>query len=185
MKKIFRAEHALDAKIIGKSFPQVVASDMEQLYTENRMYKEDEKFKSVPQDGYSVRISKSVKLTDFMSSFMAAHSPIVSEKLVDFLKIFIIPNFLLIPIRIYKAKELVTEKKYFIMHFFGNDIPNINFKKSTFDYLCGGNILDRSLLKLISHEDYMRKLNSDEIKMIIIQEVVMNSTLKNDLFFLD
>jgi hypothetical protein len=185
MEKIFNAEDELEFKIIGRSFPQVVGSDTRELISENMKYVEEEKFNTIPKNGYSVKISKSVKLTDSISSFMTNYSPIVSEKLVDLLGKFRVPRFLLIPIRMYRVKELVTEKKYYVMHFYGNDIPSIDFGKSTFDYLCGGAFLDKSLLKFDSHEDYMRKLNNDEVKMAIIQKVVMKPTLKHDLFFLD
>lgn len=185
MIKIFNANDALESKIVGRSFPQVIDSDSMALFEENEKRIHDEKFKTFPKDNFSVKIAKSVKLTDTLSSFMTAHSPIVSEKLAELLKEFIVPTYKLIPIKIYRVKELVTEKKYFIMHFYGNNIQSIDFSKSSFEYLCGGAFLDKSLLKFDSYEDYMSKLNKNEVQMAIIQNVIMKPTLKNDLFFLD
>lgn len=185
MVKIFDAEEELQGKIIGRSYPQVIGSDSELLFEENGKRIEDEKFKTIPKDMFSVKISKSVKLTDTLSSFMTAHSPIVSEKLVELLKKFTLPDFQLIPLHIYRLKELVTEKRYFIMHFTGDNIQSVDFTKSSFDYLTGGAFLDKSLLKFDNYEDYMKKLNNNEVKMAIIKKVIMKPTLKNDLFFLD
>ncbi len=70
------------------------------------------------------------------------------------------------------------------MHFYGNDISNINFENSVFDYLSGGESLDKSLLNFKSYDEYMSKLNNNEIKMAVMKQTVMTSGLKNDLFFL-
>lgn len=183
MTLIFNAGSELELKIIG-NFPQVIDSDTEQLFEENGKMIEEDKFQSVPESGFSVKIKKSIKLTDTLSSFMTPHSPIISERLVEFLQSFSIPSYKLIPLNVYRVKELVTEKKYFIMHFYGNDILNVDFQKSTFDYLTGGAFLDKSLLKFDSFDDYMKKLNNNEVKFSIIKNAVMKPTLKNDLFFL-
>jgi hypothetical protein len=185
MVKIFIANDELESKIIGRSFPQVTGSDSKPLFEENQKFNEAEKFKQLPKEAFSAKIAKSTKLTDKLSSFMSTHSPIVSEKFVELVKLFTVPDFILIPIQIYRVKELVIETKYFILHFLGNDIPNINFRESTFDYSTGGAFMDKSLLKFDSYEDYMGKLHINEVQMANIKKTVMRTSLKNDIFFLD
>jgi hypothetical protein len=185
-QKIYLASKALEGKIIGRRFPQVLGSDSQLLFEENNKRDENEKFKIIPIDGFSVKIAKSAKLSDTLSSFMAFHSPIVSEEFFEFLQDFLIPDFKLIPIKVYRNSELVIEKKYFILHFFGNDIENINFRQSTFDYFTGGKYFDRSLLQFDDYHHYLDKVKLDgRISLAIIQKVVMKKTLKHDLFFLD
>jgi hypothetical protein len=188
MKKIFGVKDELDAKVIGKSFPQVQDSDCEPLFDENGKYTEEDKVLSNPAEGYSVKISKSVKLTDALSSFMTHHSPILSEKLITLLGKFRVPAFRTIPIKIYRAKELVTEKKYFITHFIGSEVQNVDFEKSTFDYYTGGAgvVLDRSILQFSSYDDFLEKAKADKrIDMSKIRKIVMLPSLEKDLFFLD
>jgi hypothetical protein len=185
MEKIFFVKDQLEPKIIGRSFPQVTDSDDEQLQAENMKRVREDKFKNVPSDGYSVKMPKSAKMTDYISSFLETHTPIVSERLVRLLQKFHVPQYQLIPIRIYKAKELVAEPTYSIMSFLGNDIASIDFKRSSFDYFAGGANLDRSLLQFEDYEDYRNKVAKDDrVEMAIIQKTVMKPALKNDLFFL-
>jgi len=146
MKKIFGAKDELDAKIIGRSFPQAQSSDCEPLFDENGKDTED-RFLSNPAEEYSVKITKSVKLT-----------------------------------------ELVTEKKYFITHFIGSEVRNVDFEKSTFDYYTGGAgvVLDRSILQFRSYDDFLEKAKADKrIDMSKIKKIVMLPSLEKDLFFLD
>ena len=105
---IFDAGSELEFKIIG-NYPQVTGSDTKQLFEENGKRAEEEKFKSVPDSGFSVKIMKSIKLTDTLSSFMTPHSPIVSERLVEFLQSFTIPSYKLIPISVYRVKRRPIE----------------------------------------------------------------------------
>lgn len=188
MKKIFGAKEELDAKIIGRSYPQAQSSDCEPLFDENGKDTEEDKFLSIPAEGYSVKITKSVKLTDFLSSFMDFHSPILSEGLINLLGKFKVPAFRTIPVKIYRGKELVTEKKYFITHFIGTEVRHVDFEKSTFDYYTGGAgvVLDRSILQFSSYDDFLEKAKADKrIDMSKIKKIVMLPSLEKDLFFLD
>ncbi|HMH24520.1 MAG TPA: hypothetical protein VK563_22220 [Puia sp.] len=188
MRKIFIAKDDLDSKIIGRSFPQIVGSDCKPLFDENEKYNEEDKFLSIPADGYSVKISKSVKLTDSLSSFMTCHSSILSEKLIDLLMKFNTPEFKAIPIKIFRIKELVIEKRYYIAHFIGDEVLNVDFEKSTFDYYTGGAgiVLDRSILQFKDYGDFLKKGRTDRrIDMSKIKNVVMLPSLKNDLIFMN
>ena len=97
--------YEMEGKIIGRSYPQVVGSNSEPLFKENQKRIEAEKFKTLPKENFSIKIAKSAKLTDTLSSFMATHSPIVSEKLAELLPKFNIPPFKLMPLDVYRVKQ--------------------------------------------------------------------------------
>jgi hypothetical protein len=189
MEKIFKLGDEYEkTKMIGRSFPQVRDSATEDIFTENGKRVEEEKFKVIPPGGYSIKITKGVKLTDVFSSFMVIHNPIISEKLASLLQEFSIPPFQLIPVNVYRLKELVTEKKYFIMHFLGNDLPHVNFKESTYYFYSGAadTVLDTSILKFDDYADYLAKRDKDHrIYLSNIRQVVMKASLQHQWFFLD
>jgi hypothetical protein len=189
MEKIFRLKEEFEnTKIIGRSYPQVRDSATEEIFTENEKWVEEEKFKMIPPGGYSITITKGVKLTDVFSSFMVIHNPIISEKLARLIQEFSIPKFQLIPVNVFRLKELVIEKKYFIMHFLGNDLPHVNFKKSTYYFYSGAadTVLDTSILQFDDYADYLAKRDKDRrIYLSNIRQVVMKVSLRHEWFFLD
>jgi hypothetical protein len=185
MEKIYIVKDQIDGKIIGRSFPQVTSADDPLLDKENMKRAREDKFREVPANGYHVRIRKSTRLTDFISSFLETHTPILSQRLIDLLGTFRLPSHQLIPLTIYREKESLEEAIYSIVNFQGNDIMDINFPQSTFDYFTGGATLDRSLLNFSDYADYRQKVAKDDrVEMAIIQKVVMKPTLPHDLFFL-
>jgi hypothetical protein len=185
MMKVYSLEEETEAKVIGRTYPQITGTTTEELREEDKKRVEEDKFQVIPSGGYGVKIGKSTKLTDVMSSFMSQNSPIVSEKFVEFLKPFVVPRHRLVPINIFREKELVTEKKYFILQLFGNDIANVNFPKSTFDFYIGGAVMDRSLLRYQNYEDYIHRYETDTYTVrAIVKKLVMRSSLKNQLFYL-
>jgi hypothetical protein len=119
---------------------------------------------------------------------MDHHSPILSERLINLLVRFKMPEFRTIPVKIFRAKELVTEKEYFITHFTGSEVLNVDFEKSSFDYYTGGAgvVLDRSILQFRSYDNFLEKAKVDRrIDMSKIRKIVMLPSLEKDLFFLD
>jgi hypothetical protein len=185
MIQLFSLKGDTEAKVIGRSYPQISDTPTKELVDENTKRVEEEKFQVIPPGGYGAKIGKSTKLTDMLSSFMVTGSPIVSEKFANFLRPFIVPRHRLIPINIFRVKELVTEKKYFIMQLFGNDIPNVNFRKSTFDFYMGGATLDKNLLQFENYEDYIHKYETvNHITKAIVKKLIMRTSLKNQLFYL-
>jgi hypothetical protein len=185
MIRLFSLTEDIDSKVIGRKFPQVTGPQTQVLVEENMKLVEEEKFQVIPPGGYGVKIGKSTKLTDTMSSFMVQETPIVSEKFVDFFKLFVVPRHRLVPINIFREKELVTEKKYFILQLFGNDIANVNFPKSTFDFYMGGAVMDRSLLRYENYDDYIQRYESDNYTTrAIVKKLVMRTSLKNQFFYL-
>jgi hypothetical protein len=189
MEKIFKLDEEVEnMRIIGRRFPQVQDSDTPELFEENGKHDYNKAFEILPTRPYSVKISKGVKLTDVFSSFMVTHSPIVSEKLADLLKPLNLSPFRLIPINVIRVKELVIEKKYYIMHFMGNDLPNVNYKKSTYYYYSGAKdtILDTSILQFEDYEDYLKKREIDHrIYLSKVRKLVMKKSLVHPLFFID
>jgi hypothetical protein len=185
MIRLFSLEDDIEAKVIGRSYPQISDTPTEQLVRENMKQVEEEKFQDIPAGGYGVKISKSVRLTDYLSSFMVTNTSIVSEQFIQLLGSFTMPQHRVIPINIFRIKELVTEKKYFILQLFGNDIQNVNFKKSTYDFWMGGSIMDKSLLKYENYDDYMLKLEKDSFThRMKVTNLVMKKSLQNQLFYL-
>jgi hypothetical protein len=185
MIRLFSLEDDIEAKVIGRSYPQISDTTTKQLVRENMKQVEEEKLQKIPAGGYGVKISKSVRLTDYLSSFMVTNTPIVSEQFIQLLGSFTMPQHRVIPINIFRIKELVTEKKYFILQLFGNDIPNVSFKKSTYDFWMGGSIMDKSLLKYENYDDYMLKLEKDSFThRVKVTNLVMKKSLQNQLFCL-
>lgn len=185
MIKIFSIREEIEAKVIGRSYPQITDTPTPVLVDENRKRAPEVKFQNIPQGGYGAKIAKSCKLTDYLSSFMVKSTPIVSEQFVQLLGSFAVPQHRVIPINIFRIKELVTEKKYFILELFGNDIPNVNFKKSTYDFWMGGSVMDKSLLQYENYEDYMFKLEKDSFThRVRITKLVMKTSLQHQLFYL-
>jgi|GEM_PF-4196707 hypothetical protein len=185
MIKLYFLDENIEAKVIGRSYPQISDTPTKQLVRENMKQVDAEKFQEIPAGGYGVKISKSVRLTDYLSSFMVTKTPIVSEQFIELLGSFIVPHHRVIPINIFRVKELVTEKKYFILQLFGNDIPNVSFKKSTYDFWMGGSIMDKSLLKYENYDDYMLKLEKDSFThRMKVTNLVMKKSLQNQLFYL-
>ncbi|MBN9386315.1 MAG: hypothetical protein J0H74_36490 [Chitinophagaceae bacterium] len=185
MEKIYIVKEQIDTRIIGRSYPQVSSADDPLLDKENMKRVREDKFTEVPVNGYHVRIQKSTKLTDYISSFLETHTPILSQRLLRLLQTFRLPSHQLVPVQVYRGKEQVEEAVYRIVNFSGNDIQNINFPQSTFDYFTGGATLDKSLLHFSNYEDYRNKVAKDDrVEMAIIQKVVMKPSLPHDLFFL-
>jgi hypothetical protein len=189
MCKVFSADFETDVKIIGRSFPQIKDSDTEELFNENDKFNNNEKFLSTSDDCvYSVNASKGTILTDVLSSFMTVHSPLISEKMLSLLRKFTLPKHKVLPLTIFRNKMKLENEKYFIIHFIGNEIENVNFVKSKFEFYVGGKDreLDTSILHFNHFEDFLTKAETDSrINMAKVKFVVMKKSLEKDIFFLD